>query len=171
MWIRALIIITILVVGMAAMSHLNPSASKTLNPLLNGLANIRALFSQSPQSIPGAVDETETAENMEDQSRTVYKWRDKEGNWQFSNQAPTEDIATSVTVYRSDANVIQAVKPPEPEPETEVTEAESTPVDTPPPLVPIADPERVQKLMDDTRNIQNILDQRQEDMNKRLGDG
>jgi len=155
MMIRILIVILIMLVGAAALTELNPQADKSTNPILRGLANVRSWFSHS-ESIATSPKHT----------TKVYKWRDKEGAWHFSNQPPPEGVASSVITYRSDTNITQAPKAPaEPTPTTPASKPAATPpADSNVPLLPITDPERVKQLIDDAKNVQQLLDNRQQQM-------
>jgi len=148
--IHLLIIILILLVGAAALTQLNPSADKTTPSLMKGLENVRSWFDEAPGKITGTVTgESETK---------VYKWKDKAGEWHFSNHPPPEGVASSVKVYRSDVNITQAPKAA-PKPTDQPSAA--TP-DTAVPLLPITDPARVKQLFDDAKNVQNLVNDRKQ---------
>lgn len=157
MLFRLLIIIAIVLVGVAAFSHLNPSAQKSLQPLLDGLNTVKSWFNNKISDIRKSGQT-----NDQTSGTTVYKWKDREGNWQFSNQPPPEDVASSVTVYHTDTNVTQAQKPPPLPSEESTTPTNNAVPATPAPLLPYTNPERVKQLMDDAKNVQNIMDQRQQ---------
>lgn len=94
----------------------------------------------------------------------IYRWKDENGHWQFSDTPPTGLIAERIEVT-GDLNQDIAEPPPLiPEQTAEVT---TTSVDTSSPL-PIApttiSPDKIQKLMEDTQNIQNIMDSRQAEL-------
>lgn len=92
-----------------------------------------------------------------------YKWYDAQGNVQFTTEPPAQGIEYTIKGYDPDANVIQAVKiPAEPAPDSGTdtpTKTKLKPGDVENPY----DPESIKKLMDDARNIQNILNQRYQD--------
>ena len=161
--IRILIVILIVLVGAAALSHLNPSADKSKSLLMEGLANIRSWF-QSDTSQPSTTADENNAEKTDPNSIRVYKWQDASGTWQFSNEPPPEGVARSVKIYRTDANITQSTKP-EPPPAEETADTADIPT-TAAPLMPITDPERVKKLMEDAKNVQNLLDQHQQSIDK-----
>lgn len=148
--VRLLIIILILLVGAAALTQLNPSSDGTTSSLMKGLENARSWFDKAPDKITGTVaGESETQ---------VYKWKDKAGEWHFSNQPPPEGVASSVKIYRSDVNITQA-----PKATPEIKEQPSTAIpDTAAPLLPITNPERVKQFFDDAKNIQSLVNDRQQ---------
>lgn len=155
---RLLIVILIVVVGAAALSQLNPSAEKSTNPIINGLAAVQSWF-RGASAPKQSGNEKET---------TVYKWQDAEGAWQFSNQPPPAGVASSVTTYRSDTNITQPPPAPvEKKPEPAAEQATAIPT-TPAPLLPITDPERVKQLIDDAKNVQNLVNDRQSTLDKQI---
>lgn len=162
MMIRILIVILIMLVGAAALTELNPQADKSTNPILRGLANVRSWFSHSEQLADSRKKTTK-----------VYKWQDKDGAWHFSNQPPPKGVASKVVTYRSDSNLTQAPKAPaEPAPTGPAAQPATTtppPADSNLPLLPITDPERVKQLIDDAKNVQQLLDNRQQQIEQQSG--
>lgn len=158
--IRFLIIILIVLVGAAALTQLNPSAKETTNPILKGLANVRSWFvgSPAPKKPLAEKDENETK---------VYKWQDESGEWHFSNQPPPGGMTSSVETYRNDVNITQAPSPIEEE-KPALAETGTDIPQTAAPLLPITDPERVQQLIEDAKNVQKLVDQRQQQIDEQL---
>lgn len=161
MMIRFLIIILIVLVGAAALSELNPKAEQSTNPLLKGLAHVRSWFIDVSisKNIPLVTpDENET---------TVYKWQDDTGEWHFSGQPPPAGISSSVETYRSDVNLTQAPPPPveaKPDPVENTADIPSGSAA----LLPITDPERVKQLIEDAKNVQNLVNERQQNIEQHL---
>jgi len=170
MMIRLLIIVLIVLVGAAALTTLNPAADKSLNPIMKGLASVRAWFSESATTVESTVKDPLTS--MDKNATKVYKWQDAAGEWHFSNQPPPAGIKGSVETYRSDVNVTQAPPVVEviPEPEVEAEskgKAEAIP-DSAAPLMPITDPEKVKQLIEDAKNVQGLVDNRQKNIDQHL---
>jgi hypothetical protein len=149
MFVRLLIIFLIAAIAAAVLYSLNPFGDK---------------LSLSLPELP----DTPSLDTDDEKARVtkVYKWQDKDGEWHFSNHPPAEGVARKVIIYRSDTNVIQSpktspkpAKPSQPSGEPETTAS---------PLMPITDPDKVKKLMDDAKNIENLLQDRQEQMDKRI---
>ncbi|ALP54026.1 hypothetical protein Tel_13285 [Candidatus Tenderia electrophaga] len=93
------------------------------------------------------------------ESLTVYKWRNDAGVWQFSNEPPgagggveTVVVApnSSVRSFAEDAQTVVAPSDQAVVDEQDVSQS----VD----LLPT--PERVQKLIEDARNVQTLVDER-----------
>lgn len=160
MWIRRLLIFALILAAAASLSHLNPSAEKAMAPLQKVIAVFGSLFS------PSSGLESNNKQDPAPASATrVYKWQDADGNWQFSSQPPANGIASSSRVYHTDTNVTQAVNPGASATEsTSFTEPAETPAMTSP-LMPLTDPERVRQLIDDAKNVRQLLDQRQQTLN------
>jgi hypothetical protein len=100
-----------------------------------------------------------------------YKWYDAEGNVQFTTEPPADGIEYTVKGYDPNTNVIQAVEMPAAE--TAAKSAVEEPVSTGesasalPEMNPY-DAESVKKLIEDTKNIEKLLNQRFEDQNSNI---
>ena len=97
-----------------------------------------------------------------------YRWNDAKGNVHFTTEPPPDGIEYSVKGYNPDANVIQAVKlPDEPVAEPPATVAEPASADKSS-AQDIDNPynkNNVQKLFDDSNNIEQLLNQRLNNQN------
>jgi len=97
-----------------------------------------------------------------------YRWNDAKGNVHFTTEPPPDGIEYSVKGYNPDANVIQAVKlPDEPVAEPPATVAEPASADKSS-AQDIGNPynkNNVQKLFDDSNNIEQLLNQRLNNQN------
>jgi len=91
----------------------------------------------------------------------VYKWRDENGVMQFSNTPPQAGMAQSVELDPN-RNVIDAVKVPvKEEAETET----AAPVKAPSPYSVSG----MKQVMDDAKGVEEMLQKRHEEQQKRLG--
>ncbi|MCP4769367.1 MAG: DUF4124 domain-containing protein [Gammaproteobacteria bacterium] len=100
---------------------------------------------------------------------TFYRWYDAEGNVQFTTEPPADGIEYTVKGYDPNTNVIQAVKTPA----AEAASAPNVPASTGEtsselPEVNPYDAESVKKLIEDTKNIEKLLNQRQQNQNATL---
>ena len=50
-----------------------------------------------------------TGDDNKPTTTTVYKWKDKQGNWQFSNTKPENVANTEIKQFRSDTNITPKV--------------------------------------------------------------
>ncbi len=91
----------------------------------------------------------------------IYEWYDAAGNRNFSSEPPPEGVEYTVRGYDPDANVIQAVKLPEESgDEDKDREASAKPIKKPGDGVNPYSPEAVEKLFEDAKNIEKLLDER-----------
>ena len=104
-----------------------------------------------------SVQETATPGSVK---QTIYKWTDTDGVLQYTSEPPPEGISAEIVKVDPNANLIQAVKAPEPEQEAvsvaaAPTETEKTPAgpDIPFPYTP----EQIKKTMDDAKNVQKMM--------------
>ncbi len=98
-----------------------------------------------------------------DSGPTIYKWKDANGVWQFTNELPV-GVTDAETVEISSNTSVQAFKPQaEPEQEKDESLAEAK-QDASLELDLIPTPGRVKKLIEDAQNVQNILDDRAKQM-------
>ncbi|MBA1146836.1 DUF4124 domain-containing protein [Ectothiorhodospiraceae bacterium WFHF3C12] len=79
-------------------------------------------------SVPG-LDGVELPSMGEDQPRTVYKWRDRDGTWHYGDNPPAGVAAEPVKVHR-DVNVLPAVEPdPDAKGETDPEAGPGSPIE------------------------------------------
>ena len=86
-----------------------------------------------------------------------YQWHDSSGNIQFTTQPPPEGVPYTIKGYDPNANVIQSVKLPEPEPEPETS---ATKQDKGNEIPNPYEQESIKKLIEDTKNVEQMLNQR-----------
>ncbi|NIB39569.1 DUF4124 domain-containing protein [Pseudomaricurvus alkylphenolicus] len=90
----------------------------------------------------------------------VYKWRDKDGSWRYSDTPPEGIDAQSLDI-NPDTNLIQGL--PQKQSEQQKKSQPATDNDLPGVPLPLTvSPDQVQKMMDDARNVQQLMDQRSE---------
>ena len=91
-----------------------------------------------------------------------YRWNDAQGNIHFTTEPPPGGIEYTVKGYDPNANVIQAIKTPtEPDPLESAAKATDPGAEGSTLSVDNAyNPDKVQKLINDTRNIEELLNQR-----------
>ena len=100
------------------------------------------------------------------ETNLIYKWKDSEGGWHYSSELPEDGAVFEQIDVDPNANVMDAVKVSveEPEPESDSTKKkqkskkagkESDEEDP-----ALYSPEGVKKLMDDAKNVQELLNDR-----------
>ena len=99
-----------------------------------------------------------------------YRWNDAQGNVHFTTVPPPDGIEYTVKGYDPNTNVIQALKIL-----IEPNSLESAPTGTDsgangstPSVDNAYNPDKVQKLINDTRNIEKLLNQKYENQNSAI---
>ena len=93
----------------------------------------------------------------------VYRWNDNNGNIHFTTEPPADGIKYIVKGYDPNANVIQAVKLPEIEIPAQPIATDATASseqNSQPDLENTYNKDDILKLFDDSKNIQQLLNQR-----------
>ena len=96
-----------------------------------------------------------------DKEFEVYKWVDEHGVTQFGGKPPQVGTASEKIILSPNANVIDAVKMPEKE-ALETAKPQVYSVGSP------YSPDGMKKLVDDSMNVQEMLNQRQADQDKMM---
>lgn len=91
---------------------------------------------------------------------SIYEWKDAEGNLQFSNSPPAEGIEYTVREYDPNTNVIQSIELPAEETEASTEPQTNQKIISSEDPSDVYSPEGVKKLIDDAKNIENILNDR-----------
>ena len=101
----------------------------------------------------------------------IYKWTDAEGNLQFSSSPPPEGTEYTAKGYDPNTNLIQALEIPVEEVELESEEADpkkgTNPLDD---IGGVYSPEKIEKLFDDAKNIEKLLNDRLKNQSAQIGD-
>jgi Domain of unknown function (DUF4124) len=88
----------------------------------------------------------------------VYKWKDKDGVWQFSN-SPVDEDGAEIIELDGRINTVQAFKPRAPA-RVEAAQSSATPI----PGVMTVSPQEAGNMLDTVKNLQKTIDQRKADM-------
>lgn len=76
---------------------------------LPGMPKMEASLPEIREIIPASSQDT--APEAESSQVTVYRWRDKQGNWQFSNEAPHQGEKYEQMLIDPNTNLLQAESP------------------------------------------------------------
>ena len=134
----------------------------TLGP--NGSALLKSPDLEVPEFDTSKISElvsTHEPISGKDQSAPVYKWRDSDGQTHYTTEPPPQDIQSETLYLNSDINVVPAVESPQPGNRVEKPSMQKYSVGS------VYSPDKVQRLMDDARNVQNILNERANQMQRR----
>ena len=143
-------------------------------PLVN-LSNLMPSFDTS--NIPGAGNLSGIAGSTNQMvgKQRFYKWKDKNGVWQFSQTAPPADVENEPVDVYPDANIIQSLSKDKidlalgrttPEPTSSVIKAPANPLDNMgsslfPTTVPL---DKIPELINNARAVQDMMNQRGEQL-------
>ena len=98
-----------------------------------------------------------------DKKIEIYKWADEHGVMQFSNAPPAEGGESEMMVLLPDTNVMDAIEIPEVEPEV-IGKPQVYSLGSP------YSPGGVKDLVDESKDMQEMLEQRQADQDKMIKD-
>lgn len=159
--------IAILVIG--GLAPFTILKGKDGKPLMS-FSDIKAPKMKVPDiGIPDLNNAVKRDEKSSYDEGTVFKWKDKDGVWQFSSKPPKDSQFTS-TKYDNNLNVIKPVKTKRSENNTNGLSNEQKK----PKPKGVADlgsaysPENVEKLFDDANNLENVLKGRIDKQNELL---
>jgi|GEM_PF-436592 len=102
-------------------------------------------------------ENTEQSEVEQTQS-TVYRWKDANGQWQFSDIQPANQTAEAMNISGNlNKDLVATYEPPEePTTENDTTSDEAAQTES---VIPMTvSPDEVSKLMKDVNNIQKLMD-------------
>ncbi len=105
----------------------------------------------------------------DDGNSIIYQWSDNDGNIQFSTSPPPAGVEFTAKGYDPDTNVIQSVKLPEVEPEPREVEKKDD-IAAPDSITSVYSPEKINKLFDDAKNVENLLNNRLKQQQAAIGD-
>ncbi|OUS11501.1 hypothetical protein A9Q89_08465 [Gammaproteobacteria bacterium 53_120_T64] len=94
----------------------------------------------------------------------VYKWRGADGSWHFSENLPEGVTAEQVILLNSETNVVQGWPGAPPVKTAAEPSSAPAPVNTPPITLNPYSKKAIEKLLDDARGVQDIMDQRSRDL-------
>lgn len=114
-------------------------------------------FIQNGGSLPNLADDFGDILSTEQTRQKFHKWQDASGKWHFGESAP-EGVATTVVNVDTAANVIRSVKLAKAEKKQDKRKKDSKLLPTPAPMT--VSPDKVSKMMDDARNVENLLSER-----------
>jgi len=104
-----------------------------------------------------------------DQKTTVYSTRDETGVIEFSDSLPTDNTNTKSITIDSNANLIPAVPVNKKMSVKNEHSAKDSFADISP-ITPYTDPGKIKQLLNDTKNIQDSLNNRKTNLDKQLND-
>lgn len=137
----------IFIIGLLGLAMATPYIMQQTGvvPSMEGTAASGVLSSFSPDVL-----------STNDTRQTFYKWQDANGAWHFGDTPPQGVNAFEVSVDTA-ANVLRPVAAPEtPANDAQANDGASSII----PLPMTVNPTQIGKLMDDAKNVQNLMDDR-----------
>lgn len=111
-------------------------------------------------------DTTHTTSQQAISASGVYRWKDANGQWQFSDTPPEGQQAEAMHVSGNlNSDLSEKYTPPEEEKEETVI---NTTTNTQEAIPASLSPEKISTLMKDAQNIQKIMDERTSTIDKNL---
>ena len=96
----------------------------------------------------------------------IYQWRDAQGLLHFTSEPPEEGIEYTAKGYDPNANLIQSVKVESPQVAATVEEPV---IKSPSDIGNPYSPEKVEKLFEDAKNVQKLLEDRMQQQEAMIG--
>jgi hypothetical protein len=163
----------VLILGCAGLFVLKKPDGSPILSMQDFLPNISSLALDAKKLIRNAKNITasignDSEKNSEDNTEQtahaesgIYRWKDSNGQWQFSDTPPINQAAEAMNVSGNlNKDLVATYEPPE-EPTVE-NDTATTPTAS---LVPMTiSPDEVSKLMEDVNNMQQLMDDRAEQL-------
>ncbi len=160
----------LLVIGLAGMFVLKTPDGKpwlSIEQLLPDTSSLSEISKNLSALTKGdhSKDSDQTSSTTDNDSG-IYRWKDANGQWQYSDK-PQHEQAEQVDVSGNlNSDLVAKLKPRESVENNENTSTENTPSNS---ILPASlSPEKVSKLMEDTKNIQQLMDDRQSQLNQQI---
>ena len=125
---------------------------------------ILSTFSNMGESVTSVPDKVEAT--VAGDARTFYKWQDNSGAWFYGEDPPAGALSVTAITLRLTDNVVPAFK--EPEPEVVEEEEKEEEIEKPTLSSPYS-PEQIDKLFEDTKQLQETISERQRQTDELLG--
>lgn len=161
------LIMGLLVLGMAGLFVIKkPDGSPWLNindflPDQSNIAEISQTANKALKSAESSISRSES--NTSSNAGKIYRWKDQQGNWQFSDTPPENLAAETIQVSGHLNRDLAEPAPVEVQPEAASQSDTATPVASP---LTAFSPEKVQKLMEDTQKVKELMENRDKYLNQ-----
>ena len=144
----------LVVLGMLSVLPLIYTGKLDLTSLINGdslsMDKLGAGLKKLKKGLPGGAEEPVT----------VYKWTDKYGRMQFGNTPPPDAVGVEVMSVKQNNNIIDPIKVPPPVAKS----SGSSSFEMPNPYSPGG----MKKVLDDAKGIEEMLQKRHEQQQKKI---
>jgi hypothetical protein len=128
-------------------------------------SNMRDLMNKVKNTTANSEENTS---NNNNRNKSIYRWKDVKGQWQFSDIPPTDQVAETILVSGNlNKDIAEKYTPPE-EKTVETNNNEDDQSQNANIMPTTLSPEKISKLINDTKNIQKLMDDRSTQLNKQL---
>ncbi|MFT6101588.1 MAG: hypothetical protein ACJATV_000018 [Granulosicoccus sp.] len=134
--------------------ELRPKVTSVISNVRQIVGKIKNLKPSAPETI----DNNEWGVPQEKKAKSdIYRWKDGNGQWQFSDTPPKNQSAESINVSGDlNKDLVNTYVPPEEPKEVSTTNETSSPGISPMTI----SPKKLSKLIEDANNIQQLSDER-----------
>jgi len=153
--------IKLMVVGLiiAVLLPFTVLKGKDGKPLMS-FSDLKAPDIKVPEvDLPGALPASQPKDSMQGKD-VVFQWRDAQGNLHFSSKPPRDGSEYSIKGYDPTQNLIQSVKPKVEAPKVDSVQIKTELPESKADVGSAYSPEKVKQLMDDAKNVEQLLQQR-----------
>ncbi|MGH1470429.1 MAG: DUF4124 domain-containing protein [Cellvibrionaceae bacterium] len=169
-------IIFILVLGLAGpfiMKGPDGRPLMTLDEIIPDFSSMKRKATGMINDVNNTVGDLSGDGELSDFGKTqVYRWKDENGHWQFSDTPPPASQAAEKLLINPDVNIVQATELPkeqkEETPSEEETDADESSIGVPLPMT--VSPVEARQLIDDAKGIGDLMQKRTEALNNITGD-
>lgn len=153
----------ILVLGIAGLFFINKPDGQPWLSADDFMPDVPGLMAQASNMLDGAERQLDKATSSDPNAgkTKVYKWRDSSGNWHLSDQPISAAGGRDQVMHVDpDTNLVGGLR----ESTAEVERSRSDGVSNAVPLPMTVSPDKVGKLIDDAKAVQDLMDNRSEQL-------
>jgi len=124
---------------------------------------LKTTFGAISATVGGVISDSDNVANEQEKTK-VYRWKDSQGNWSYSDEPISSDSLEEVSLNPDDIMVMPAFVSPETEHKPLTTGKNKAPAAS---LLPVS-PQKALDLYEDANNVQQLMDNRAETLQKAL---
>jgi len=124
---------------------------------------LKSMWREVLTHVDDIVDEGDSLLNEQEKTK-VYRWKDSQGNWSYSDEPISSDSLEEVSLNPDDITVMPAFVSPKTESKALTTGKNQAPAAS---LLPVS-PQNALDLYEDANNVQQLMDNRAKTLQKAL---
>lgn len=161
------VLFVVLVIGVSGLFFIKRPDGQpwlSLNTFTPDLSGVKAKIEHAVQLLKEKTVRLSADDQSPAQKTQVYKWKRADGSWTYSDKPPpkAERLDVTVMILDSNTNIVPALKLPTETQKTPEQAAVAEEHKVPLPLS--ANPQQIKELVDDTNELQQLMEQRQESL-------